>query len=444
MRKTVSAGVSTVNITPSVGFDNMGDYLRLKPAVGIGNELFAKALVLDDGENRIAIVTADIINFTDWMVEEIRKRIESLTGINGKNVLLSASHTHSSPAVAEKDGASREYLMELCKKVAGAVFMADRNKRKALIGCGVGKAEVSINRWQRTDGGVRWGPNPDAPVDHDVMVMRVDDLDGKPMAILVSFASHPSILGADNLLYSGDYVSYVQSTIEKIYDGRVTAMFATGAGGDIKIAVLTEDGSQFRYADLEECRKFGTIIGAEAVKVAECIKTKPVERVSAQVMTVELPLVDLPKAEDLEREMEALQEQIQRLEEQGKPAHQKRLQLEWARETLKAIREGRAPRSIPVEVQLLRIGDEIAFFAVPGELFVEVGMKLKRAMGLPGSFVIAYANGAVGYLPSKRAQEWGWCEHDDSYKLSKRPANFSGEIEDVLLDALREMMGRET
>ena len=106
---------------------------------------------------------------------------------------------------------------------------------------------------------------------------------------------------------------------------------------------------------------------------------------------------------------------------------------------MKAIREERAPRSIPVEVQLLRIGDEIAFFAVPGELFVEVGMKLKRAMGLPGSFVIAYANGEIGYLPSKRAQEWGWCEHDDSYKLSGRPANFSGEIEDVLLDALTEI-----
>ena len=115
MVRTISAGTATVNITPSVGFDNMGDYLRLKPAVGVGNELLAKALVLDDGEDRIAIVTADIINFTGWMVEEIRSRIESLAGIDGKNVLLSASHTHSSPAVAEKDGASREYLMELCK-----------------------------------------------------------------------------------------------------------------------------------------------------------------------------------------------------------------------------------------------------------------------------------------------------------------------------------------
>ncbi|HID05822.1 MAG TPA: hypothetical protein EYP10_01615, partial [Armatimonadetes bacterium] len=227
MARTISGGMATVNITPSVGFDNMGDYLRLKPAMGVGNELFAKALVLDDGENRIAIVTADIIAFTDWLVSETRGRIESLTGIKGANVLLSASHTHSSPAIFEKDNASMEYLVELSKKIAGAVLMADRSKRDVLIGCGIGKAEVSINRWQRTDNGVRWGPNPNAPVDHEVLVMRIDDVNRRPIGILVNFASHPSIMGGDNLLYSGDYVSYVQSTIEKIYDGNVTAMFCT-------------------------------------------------------------------------------------------------------------------------------------------------------------------------------------------------------------------------
>lgn len=52
----------------------------------------------------------------------------------------------------------------------------------------------------------------------------------------------------------------------------------------------------------------------------------------------------------------------------------------------------------------------------------------------------AFANGCIGYLPSKRAQEWGWCEHDDSYKFSDKPANFSGDIEDVLQEALRSMM----
>ena len=169
----------------------------------------------------------------------------------------------------------------------------------------------------------------------------------------------------------------MQSVIETAYGGHVTALFSTGAGGDIKIAVVTEDGSQFRYTNLEDCRRYGTMIAAETVKVAE------------------------------------------------------------------ALREGMALTSVPTEVQLLLLGRDIALFAVPGELFVEVGLKIKQAMELPGSFVVAYANGYTGYLPSRRAEEWGWCAHDDSYKATPYPSNFSGGIEEVLVDAARELVSRE-
>ena len=440
--ETVKVGIARVNITPSVGEDIIADYLRLVPAKGIGNELYAKAMVLDDGDDRVAIITADIIQFTDVLIKDIRERVKSLTGIDGVNTLLSASHTHSSPAIHKRDRPSKEYLIELAKKIAGAVYMADQSKHEALIGFGFGEAKVSINRWQKTPTGVRWGPNPDGPIDYEVGVLRIDDLNRRPMGILVNFASHPSIMGGNNLLYSGDYVSYVQSVIEKVYDQEVKAMFCTGAGGDVKIALLTEDGLRFRYGSLEDCRRFGTIIAAEAIKVAEMIKTKPVNKVHAKTMKVMFPLVDLPSIEDVKKELEALRRQVAELEAKGARTDEVRLHINWAETTLAQLKKGTAPRSIPAEVQLIRIGDEIALFAVPGELFVEVGLKLKRAMrrSVPGSFVVAYANGNIGYLPSKRAEENGWCRHDDSYKLSLRPANFSGEIENVLLRAVEEML----
>ena len=440
MAKTITAGVARANITPGVGFDNMGDYLRLKPAVGVGNELYAKALVFNDGDNRVAVVTADVIGLPEGLTNDIRGRIERLTGMAGKNVLLSASHTHSSPATTEKDRAAPEYLADLAKKMAGAVYVADQSQQEVLLGVGVGEAKVGINRWQRTATGVRWGPNPDGPVDPAVGVLRVDALDGSPLAILVNYACHPTILGGDHLLYSGDYTSYVQGVIEKAYDGRVTALFTTGAAGDIKIAVLSEDGSRFRYTDLEDCRRFGTIIAGEAIKVAEGIRTAPVERVSAQTTRVDLPLTALPRPEEMETELTNIKDEIAVLEAQGKRTDGKQLQREWAQRTLAALREGRAPTSIPAEVQLLRIGEDIAFFAVPGELFVEVGLRLKEAMGLPGSFVVAYANGYMAYFPSKRAEAWGWCAHDNSYKVSPYPANFSGGIEDVLVEAVKGLM----
>lgn len=440
MDKSAMCGVARANITPSIGHDNMGDYLRLAPAKGIGNELYAKSLVFEDGERRVVIVTADIIGFPEALTVDIRRRIEKLTGITASNVLLSASHTHSSPAIDEKDHASREYLIELAKKIAGAVYMADQNKMEALIGSGVGEAKVSINRWQKIPTGVKWGPNPDAPVDHEVQVLRIDNLEKRPIAVLVNYACHPSIMGADNLLYSGDYTSYVQEVIERAYGGKVTALFSTGAGGDVKIALLTEDGKQFRYGDLSDCRRYGTIIGAEVIKVIEGIETARVERVMAKVKNVNLPLYKHPTIQEVEKERQQIKNRIAELEKQGRNSEEARLHLRWAEATLKGIREGSLLKSIPAEVQLIRVGDKIAFFAVPGELFVEIGLKIKKAMGLPGSFVVAYANGCIGYFPSKQAERDGWCDHDDSYRASLHPSNFSGDIEDVFVEAAKELL----
>ncbi len=440
MGKTLKAGVARANITPSVGQDNMADYLRLVPARGVGNELYAKALVLDDGAERVAIVTADIISFPDSLVSETRERIEKLTGISGEKVLLSASHTHSSPAVNPWDRPAASYLTELSKKVAGAVYMADQEKQEALVGCGVGEAHVAVNRWQKTPTGVQWGPNPDGPMDPAVGVLRVDRRDGRPIAILVNYASHPTILGSDTLLYSGDYVSYVQSVVEEVYGGETMALFATGAGGDIKIAVLNEDGTQFRYGNLDDCRRFGTMFAAEAIEVAEGIETRPLETVSAKTMEVTLPLCELPSTEEVQNFLEQTETKLAELEQAEANTAQQELRIAWAKRTLAALQEGSAPSSVRAEVQLIRIGPEIAFFAVPGELFVEAGMAIKQALGLPGSFVVAYANGGIGYLPSRRAQEAGWCDNDLSYRITTRPANFSGAIEDVLVEAATKLL----
>ncbi|NOY08121.1 MAG: hypothetical protein GXP33_04685 [Spirochaetes bacterium] len=433
----VKAGFARTNIDPCIGQDNIGDYARLKPGIGIGNELFAKSMVLDDGQNRAALVTADVIGFPGTLVEDIRLRAGRLTGIDEKNIMLSASHTHSSPATTKNDKASHEYLTELAKKIAGIIYLADCKKEEVRIGVGKGEVKVAINRWQNSGSTVKWGPNPDAPVDYELPVIRFDSLKGDPLAVLLNYASHPSIMGKDNLLYSGDYVSFAQEFVEKVYDRNVMAMFSTGAGGDIKIAVLSGDRKSFRYGNLEDCRRYGTIVGAEAVKVIETIKTRPAAKISTSTMNVDLPLVKLPSIEDVEREKKRIEDEISRLKGTQKEAML--IDLNWALETIKKLKEGTAPESIKAEVNLLRIGDEIALFAVPGELFVEVGINIKKAIGLAGSFVLAYTNGYLGYLPSKQAEKDGWCKHDDSYMRTQKPANFSGKIEDVLVNAAGQM-----
>jgi len=445
MRETIRVGIAKANITPAPGgIFHEGDVL----AEGVRDELYLKALVFDDGNERAAIVTGDLILFGEDTALQARRRIEELTGIEGEKVMLAASHTHSGPPTTRwlSEGVSEAYLRELADKIAGAVYAADSNKREALIAAGKGEVELSINRWIMTPDGAKWGPNPEGPKDDEVCVMRVDDAGGGIMALLVNYAAHASVMSwGKHHLFSGDYPSYLQSTIERIYDGRVVALFTNGASGDTKIAFLTEDGKDFLYGDWEDARRYGRMIAAEAVKVAETLKPKSIMGLSVASNVVELPLCEPPSIEDVERELRAIEGRMKELEQKGeKPDWGLKRRLIWARETLEALKKGDVTRSVPGEVQVMRLGDDIAFVAVPGELFVEVGLRMKslcRNVGIGNPFVVAYANAYVGYLPSARScREDGERPRYDWHKFIPYPSTFSEEVEDVLVGAVESLL----
>ena len=441
------AGVARVNITPAVG---QVLYVGEGISQGVADEFYAQAIVFDDGSERAAIVTADVLLFGKDTVEKIRQRVEKLTGIKGSNVLLGASHTHSGTPTTRwlSEQVNEAYMSELVDKIAGAVYQADGNKQEALIGAGTGEAKVGINRWIPTpDGpaGARWAPNPEGPVDHAVDVLRVDDKTGEPMAMLVDYAAHASVLGDRKKGYSSDYPGVVRSVIEKIYDGKVTAMFAAGAGGDIKIASLNEDGTNFKYGDRRDLQRFGTIIAAEAVKVAESLQTRRVSEIRISSIEVELPLRNPPSVAEVEAELAELRQAVQEDEKTGKEFNWgQHRRVIWAEETLKALHSGDVIRSVPGEVQVLRLGDEAVFVAVPGELFAEVGLRIKelaRGEDRPTAFLVAYANAYVGYLPSAQScREDGDKLRYDWHKFLPYPSTFSEKMEEVLVGAVESLL----
>ncbi len=447
MSNSIKAGVARANITPAVG---RIIYVGRTVSLGVADEFYAQALVFDDGAERAAIVTADVCIFGEDTVEKIRRRVEDLTGIKGAHVMLNASHTHSGTPTTSwlSEQVSEAYLAELVDKIAGAVCEADNNKQEALIGAGVGEAKIAINRWIPTpDGpaGARWAPNPEGPVDHAVDVLRVDDKSGKPMAILVGYAAHSSVLGGRSRCYSSDYPGMMRSVIEKMYDGDVIAMYAAGAGGDIKISSLNEDASNFKYGDREDLRRFGTILAAEAVRVAEELQTQPVEGLKVSSMEIELPLRDPPSAEQVEAELAELRQAVQKDEKEGKQFNWgQHRRVIWAEETLKALKSGDVMRSVPGEVQVLRLGDEAVFVAVPGELFVEVGLRIKKIAGgddQPTPFVSAYSNAYIGYLPSAvSCREDGDKIRYDWHKFLPYTSTFSEDMEDVLVGAVEKLL----
>src|SRR5688572_15735761 len=186
---TLRAGVARVDITPPNGYPFSSWGLRTGVAVGIHDPLLAQALVLDDGARTVAIVALDICNVAREFTNDVRRRVQTLTGIAPEAVLLNASHNHSGPpGVPRRSGVSLGqapaayggYAAALPDLVAGAVFSAWYNRRPARIGAGMGKASgISVNRVHREDA-----------KDEQVGVLRVDAENGIPIAKVVRFSCH--------------------------------------------------------------------------------------------------------------------------------------------------------------------------------------------------------------------------------------------------------------
>jgi len=165
-------------------------------------------------------------------------------------------------------------------------------------------------------------------------------------------------------------------------------------------------------------------------------------RLSVASEIAALPLCEPPGVEQVEEELAKIKQRMEAVEQKGeKPNWTLKQDLCWAQETLEALKNGTVIRSVPGEVQVIRLGDEIVFAAVPGELFVEVGLRIKSLCKKSQPFLVAYANGYTGYLPSARScREDGDKPRYDWHRFLPYPSTFSEEIEDVLVTAVEDLL----
>ncbi len=421
------AGAAQTVITPPPGTPLAG-YYALRPADGMLDDLHAKALVFEQDGVLAALVTLDLLTFPRATAQAARSLIEKETGIRGDHVMLSATHQHTGPVVAREsarddlDGGSsaagQAFTERLPALIAGAV--ADAKARLAPARATVVRTAVENlafnRRFWMDDGTVGWNPPkfsphivaPAGPHDPEVGVLYLatPEKAPRPIATYVNYAMHPDTTGGSKI--SADYPGALSRSLALLRGPEMVTLFANGCCGNLNHRNVWWADPQ--RGPQETARLAGILagaVGAAMPRLAE-VQTTPLRARS------EIVKLALPEITDADRK-DAREELRRTRDGQGKFM----AQVKAFRVLDVAAREG---QPWEVEVQVIALGDEIAFVSLPGEIFVELGLEIKRRSPFAHTFIAELANGSIGYIPDRKAYAEGNYE-----PVSARCAAGSGE-----------------
>ena len=385
------AAAAKAEITPADSVAMFGYSDRAGPGTGTRDPLYAKVLVLDDGNERLAWVTLDLGRpFGNESMNVVRDRVKKSASVT--QVCFSASHTHSAPMIHEfYPGRPRPaWEAAALEKISAAIESAVKKLQPASIGTGYGSVLIGHNRRKiNPDGSATmfWrneSKTPTHPVDPRVGVIRIDDHNHKPMAIVVNYACHPVIYGPDNLMYSADYPAAMADVVEGAFGAGCVCLFLQGAAGDINPYY---DKSKLDEGAETLVRESGKQVGTEALRVARAIACKVPDQPEIQISLETRPSkprydMDKLKAEFRARELP--------------PDFRERYEIHFA-----------TPMDLVVTTVLLN--REIAIMGIPGEPFVEFGLNFRDRAPVEHAFCAGYCNGFHGYFPTiKAATEGGY------------------------------------
>ena len=442
---TLSAGIAAAIITPPVGTMLEGYTANTEPSRGVHDDLYARALVIDDGETQAAIVSCDLIGVDRRLVALARERASEATGIPGGHMLIAAVHTHQGPAGLRRGG--DDALMDVtARQIAGAITAAHRSRREATLKIGTTTvASVAMNR-----------RHPDWPVDTTLTVLLLDDPDPlrPPIAAAINFACHPTVLYHDNHLLSADYPGHAVRTVEQLFPG-LGALFLNGACGNVNPAWIKQTHA--------EAERVGRIVGAAAARrvgelrplgtgqVAHNIRWDEhielpvtcgelVENVRLGVASrrIELPIKSFVSQEEYVATLRELEARANAAKD--KEAHRDamaqitRLRTE---QTVAQRMAGQEGRMMHPELQAVAFAPGVALLALPGEFFVETIAEIRESAGLRHLPVACYANHYIGYVVPAPAYAEGGYEAGVTLLAPEAEAICKREA----LALLREVMG---
>jgi len=361
-------GVAKVNITPAKPMPMAGYSDRTGPYTGVHDSIFATALVFKEGDKKAVIITTDLIGLSDKFCKETLDLIEKETGIEKANILLTAAHNHGGPVTGAYEGETGKlnYMGIVQHKIVRITALALKNLQPISIGYGKGTCSMNINRRARFADGSMWlGRNPEGSCDKDVSVVRVDDMNKKPVAVFINWPCHGTVGGSKNTQITGDWPGSTARYVEKVLGNNVIAAVTAGASGNINPIYGPND----KFEDIDA---IGMLVGEEIVRVYKGIKTSSVGSVSCVKKTVSA---------------------------KGKKQYDSRFPNQ-------KLESG---NDVDINLSVLRVGD-ILLAGISGELFTEIGMDIKTKSALKNTVVVTHCNGNSGYLCTDEAYPLGGYE----------------------------------
>jgi neutral ceramidase len=435
--ETLRVGAAAEVITPPAGSPMAGGYSP-RTMEGVNDDLYAKAIVIERDGVKVALVVCDLLGMPRPIAQAARELIAESPGIAADHVMISATHTHTGPIILNdsardpRDGdaadKSRAYAAGLPERIAAAVRAADAKLAPARISTATGREDgLSFNRrYVMADGSVAWNPGtvnpqivrPTGPIDPAVPVVSFDSVEGsKTLATYVNFAMHLDTTGGTRI--SADFPHALAGVLGRLKGPEMVTVFAAGACGDINHIDVNSPEPQ---SGVDEATRIGTRLAGEVIKASA--KLKPV---STGLLRAKAAVVQLPVPEVTPEQFDAAKATFMKIGKE-RTAFMDRVQ---AYKTLDvAARKG---KPIEVEVQVVALGNDLAWVGLPGEMFVELGLAVKRQSPFKQTIVVELANAYPGYIPTKRAYAEGAYE-----VISSRCAEGSGEL---LVDAAVKLLG---
>lgn len=371
------AAVVKKNISPSSPKQLLGYGARL--STGIHDSIYHRIIVLDDGSTQFFLISTEVCLMSPSEYDHVAGILQKKLGIQPVNFWWSVTHTHSAPEVgvpglAEafmgdryKHPVDTAYTDFIEKSLIEGIQEARQKLEPARLGVGWGYSQANINRRAiDVDGRASLGLNPDGPVDRRIGLLRLEKADRSPLALIVNYPIHGTVLGQENVEISGDVTGMVANYVE--HQTGVPVLFINGAAGN-----LAPIYSVYPNPRAGHLSQFRVLLGD---KILEANNKLAVTSDSIKLFTGALTVEGPRKA-----------------------------QLGWPAYLDAYSHSGQnGNNTVKLPIRFLRINEEVAIWSAPLELFCEISNEIRDRSPFPYTFYYGYTNGWLGYLPTEN--EW--------------------------------------